>query len=146
VTTRHYVNDLGIYIGGFSSESEQPKGLTEVTAPPHGLAKWVNGVWDYDTVKEWRKTAKIGRAQMCMALKRAGYISKPEAVDAARGKWPVSFNAALARHPDATEAKISWAGAGAEGVSRMDPGFIAIKDALGLTDEQADSLFPGKPA
>lgn len=41
--TKHYVDNNGVYLGGF--EGSEPVGGIEVSAPPHGLAKWIDGEW-----------------------------------------------------------------------------------------------------
>ena len=87
----------------------------------------------------WRNTARLSRAEFCIALKRAGVLSVQEAMAAAKGDWPASFAAALAGVADADEAEILWAGVST--VERMHPLLVVLQAAAGLTDEQLDTLF-----
>jgi hypothetical protein len=41
--TKHFVDNNGVYLGGF--EGSEPVGGIEVSVPPHGLARWVDGAW-----------------------------------------------------------------------------------------------------
>lgn len=45
MTTLHYVNEDGVYLGGFGDGAEPPENSIEVEAPPHGLAKWSGVDW-----------------------------------------------------------------------------------------------------
>lgn len=58
-----------------------------------------------------RASAIVAKAVFCSALWRAGILSKPEAVQAARGEWPATFAAFTAglSEADATDAEIKWA-------------------------------------
>lgn len=58
-----------------------------------------------------RVSAVVTKAVFCSALWRAGILSKPEAVKAARGEWPAAFAAFTAglSEADATDAEIKWA-------------------------------------
>jgi hypothetical protein len=40
---KHYVKNNGVYLGGF--DGSEPDGGIEVVAPPHGLAKYIDGAW-----------------------------------------------------------------------------------------------------
>ena len=42
--TIHFRDSNGNYIGGFAG-AEPPEGAIECTAPPHGLAIWVDDKW-----------------------------------------------------------------------------------------------------
>lgn len=46
MTTKHYVTDRGVYIGGFGDGALPPSGAIEVTDPPiHASQLWLNGAW-----------------------------------------------------------------------------------------------------
>ena len=43
---QYYVDQNGIYLGGYGGGANPPNGAIEVQKPPaHGLDKWVNGAW-----------------------------------------------------------------------------------------------------
>lgn len=45
MTTQHFVDAQGAYLGGFGDGALPPVGGVEVPEPPHGLAMWINGAW-----------------------------------------------------------------------------------------------------
>lgn len=90
-------------------------------------------------INEWRQTARLSRADFCVALKRAGILPAQEAVLAAKGEWPATFDAALSSFPDVDEAKIIWAAVAV--IERLHPMLLALQSFAGLTDAQVDALF-----
>lgn len=90
-----------------------------------------------------RIRANLSRQDFCLALKRAGILPPAEAIAAAKGDWPATFNAALPglalRDVDADEAQIIWASA--TRIMRNHPLIGALSAAAGLTDIQVDALF-----
>ncbi len=50
MTTKHFVTNSGVYIGGFGDGAQPPKGAIEVIIPPtHASQLWVNGRWQNST-------------------------------------------------------------------------------------------------
>jgi hypothetical protein len=45
MSTKHYVNAAGKYIGGFGDGAKPPANSIKVGAPNHGLDIWRNGRW-----------------------------------------------------------------------------------------------------
>jgi len=90
-------------------------------------------------VEVWRGRVTLSRTDFCIALKRAGILTGAQAIQAAKGDWPVPFAAALANFPDADEAEIAWAGASQ--VDRNSPLLEPLRVAAGLTAEQLDTMF-----
>lgn len=45
MSTIHYVDAQGIYLGGFGDGAVPPQGAVEVGAPPHGSATWNGSAW-----------------------------------------------------------------------------------------------------
>lgn len=91
---------------------------------------------------DWRATAVTTRTKFCIAAKRAGVLTAAEAILAAQGGWPASFDAALSSLPvniDADEAQIVWAAT--TEVRRNDPVLVAVASAKVLTPDQIDGLF-----
>lgn len=89
----------------------------------------------------WRAGAAVSRTEFCLALKRADILPASEAVAAAQGNWPATFQAVLTNTPeiDADEAQIIWAGA--VDISRNHPLIAPLQVAASLTDAQVDALF-----
>lgn len=91
----------------------------------------------------WRGTASVPRGLFCTNLMAAGVLPPPEAVAAAKGEWPATFDAALASLTDieAAAAQIEWAGA--TSIRRNHPMITTLAALAGMTDEQVDGLFGG---
>jgi hypothetical protein len=90
---------------------------------------------------EWRSKATLSRREFCIAAYRAGLLSEADAVLAAKGEWPASFDAALVGLPTnvVTEAKIEWASVSE--IRRSAPLLATVQATAGVTDEQLDALF-----
>ena len=89
----------------------------------------------------WRATRTLGRAEFCTAAFRAGKMTAPEAIAAAKGETPALFESAISMLPseDQDEARILWAGLGV--VERNHPLVALAAQAAGMTDEEVDALF-----
>lgn len=92
-------------------------------------------------IEDLRAGASFTRAQFCVALLRAGVLTTPEAIAAAKGDWPLSFAAALADLPKEAqdEAQIVWAAA--TEIHRLHPLIIAMQIKLKWDDRTLDALF-----
>lgn len=95
------------------------------------------------SLESLREAASLTRQEFCLALKRAGVLSGPDAIDAAKGNWPAAFDAALplltASGVDADEAQIIWASANL--IERTHPMLSVLSQVAGLSDAQVDALF-----
>lgn len=86
----------------------------------------------------------LPKIDFCRALYAAKILPADLVVDAALGKWPVTFEAAIASLPEAArvDAKLAWAGAIT--VSRSAPLFLQLLAFFaakqGLTAAQAEAL------
>ena len=125
-----------------------PAGCVEVEPPsiPAGsLARWIDGAWqvevapnapiipDYtlpptpeQALAERRAAARLDKTTFCLALKDLQVLPVAEAVAAARGEWPVTFDeftASLSADAAAT-AMIRWAGA--QTINYADPMLQAL--------------------
>ena len=89
----------------------------------------------------WRETAEIERGYFCMNLAMAGILPPDEAIDAAKGGWPVTFNAALddLSAQDLLGAQIGWATA--QKISRNHKLVIKLGPMAHLEEWQVDALF-----
>lgn len=90
------------------------------------------------------RAVSLSKIDFCRALYAAQILPADLVVDAARGKWPATFEAAIAGLPEAAQvdAKLAWAGA--THVSRTAPLFLSLlaffANAQGLSPEQAETL------
>lgn len=86
----------------------------------------------------------LSKMDFCRALYAAKILPADLVVDAALGKWPSTFEAAISSLPEAArvDAKLAWAGA--TSVSRNAPLFLSLlaffANAKALTEAQAESL------
>lgn len=89
----------------------------------------------------WRDTATLTRRQFCLACLQAGLLTPDDAVTAASGGWPASFNAALAGMSamEVAAAKVEWAAVGT--IRRNAPLLAVVQATAGVTDAQLDALF-----
>lgn len=90
---------------------------------------------------EWRSNATLSRRQFCIAAYRAGLLSEADAVLAAKGEWPASFDAALVGLPAnlVTEAKIEWAAVSE--IRRTAPLLETVRQSAGVTEDVLDTMF-----
>lgn len=95
-----------------------------------------------------RTSAVLPRAEFCRALKDHGILTPMEAVQAAKGNWPDTFDSAIAAMPvDPFDAQIDWATADSAG--RTSPLFLAVLAWYGAVqgippqdlDTLADAIF-----
>lgn len=96
------------------------------------------------TIEQIRDRATLAKIDFCRALYAVQILPADLVVDAARGKWPTNFEAAIAGLPEAerVDAKLAWAGA--SHVNRTAPLFLSLlaffANAKGLSPEQAETL------
>lgn len=90
-----------------------------------------------------RQRAALDKSEllMRMALPEIAILSGEDAIDAAQGRIPASFEAALASLPVEAQmmARIKWAGD--QVISRMNPLLLLAAYARGISDEQMDAVF-----
>ena len=97
--------------------------------------------WEANKLPEWRSNATLSRRQFCIAAYRAGLLSETDAVLAAKGEWPASFDAALVGLPAnvVTEAKIEWAAVSE--IRRSAPLLETVRQSAGVTEDVIDTMF-----
>lgn len=93
----------------------------------------------------WRGQASLPRTTFCANLLAAGILPPAEAVEATKGNWPATFDAALVSltETEATLAQIEWAGATT--IRRNHPMIATLAALAGLTETQVDALFGRTP-
>ena len=98
-----------------------------------------------DQREAWRAGALLSRAEFCTALRAAGILTRSEAIAAARGDWPASFEPMLdsMTEAEADAALILWAGITV--IERSHPLLEAVRQFKGLSQEDVDALFGYTP-
>lgn len=93
------------------------------------------------TIAEMRAAASLSKIDFCRALYTAQILPADLVVDAARGKWPATFEAAIATLPEAAQvdAKLAWAGA--THVSRTAPLFLQLLDYFGTVHNMDEAAI-----
>jgi hypothetical protein len=97
---------------------------------------------DWDKARaDFRSNASMTRADFLNAAANLGIVSDEDAISAALGNWPASFNAVLPSDPkEQRAAKVLWAST--TDVSRKSDLLAAIvASAIPITDEQLDAMF-----
>lgn len=94
---------------------------------------------------EFRSTAVMTRTNFCTALRSAGILNRAEAIAAAKGDWPASFEPMLEgmTEDEADAALILWAGITV--IERSHPLLESVRQFKGLSQEAVDSLFGFNP-
>lgn len=124
-------------------EEEYPEIWSEVLASGQ-IAPYIAPT-DAEKREAWRNTASLSRAEFCTALRSAGILNRSEAIAAAKGDWPASFEPML---DDMTEAEadaalILWAGITV--IERLHPLLESVRQFKGLSQEDVDALFGYQP-
>tara|TARA_R110000851_G_C12832488_1_gene540824 strand:+ start:262 stop:624 length:363 start_codon:yes stop_codon:yes gene_type:complete len=93
------------------------------------------------TIEEQRADMSLTRRAFCLVLVGEDILPPAEAIEAAKGNWPATFDAALGDMSDAdkVDAQIEWATA--QNVQRKHPLIAMLATAASLTDTQVDALF-----
>ena len=93
----------------------------------------------------FRARATLSRAEFCTALRAAGILNRSEAIAAAKGDWPASFEPMLdsMTEAEADAALILWAGITI--IERTHPLLDAVRQFKGLSQEDVDALFGYQP-
>jgi hypothetical protein len=94
-----------------------------------------------DPLIAWREAAWMDRAGFVNGAADLGLLTDEEAIAAAQGAWPTSFNVALPSDPsEARRAKVLWASTAT--ISRNADLIAAIiASPIPITEAQVDALF-----
>ena len=84
MTTVHYSDAQGNYIGGFADGAQPPEGAIERPAPPRADAVWGGSGWavpqaPQPTLEEARAAASMSRLDFAKLALREGWITAAEA-------------------------------------------------------------------
>jgi hypothetical protein len=122
MSTTHYSDAQGNYIGGFGDGATPPAGAIERPAPNAASDTWNGSAWVADPAVA-RGRMIVSKWQAKEALRLSGLL---EAATAA-------VNAADAR------TQLAWSEV--QQFERNSPTIAALAGVLGLTDTQVDDLF-----
>ena len=122
MSTTHYSDAQGNYLGGFGDGAEPPVGGIERPAPAAASDTW-NG-------SEWVPDLSIARARMV--------VSKWQAKEALRLSGLLDTATAAVAAADA-RTQLAWSEV--QQFERNSPTIAALAGILGLTDAQVDDLF-----
>lgn len=89
----------------------------------------------------WRAGRVMAKLDLVLAMASLGMVSQQSAIAAAAGAIPAELEPLIAAlsDPPQTEVRVRWAGA--PEIPRLSPFILFVQDAMGLTDEQVDTLF-----
>ena len=141
MTTIHYADAAGAYLGGYGDGAMPPGGAIEVPAPPHGLATWANGAWDWDAEAFARAAMSLTFAQLLIGLVAEGWISEADGDGWLAGTLPAPVLAVIATLPAGQQFAAKARAARPSVVERLDPLVAALAAAQGKSEAQIDTFF-----
>jgi hypothetical protein len=130
MTTTHYSDAQGNYIGGFADGAQPPEGAIERPAPPRADAVWGGSGWavpqsPQPTVEEQRAQWSAAAVQLKIALDEIGRLDEVETIVAASSR----------------RTQIAWENA--TNLRRLSPAIVDLTEGSNppFTDEQLDDVF-----
>jgi len=127
MTTTHYSDAQGNYVGGFADGAHPPEGAIERPAPPRADAVWGGSGWavPQPTVEEQRAQWSATAVQIKIALDEIGRLDEVETIVAASSR----------------RTQIAWENA--TNLRRLSPAMVDLTEGSDppFTDEQMDALF-----
>jgi hypothetical protein len=102
------------------------------------------GIVEIDWAKareDFREKASMPKLTFIMAAVKMGFLAAEDAVAAAKGNWPISFNDVMVVVPEADKlgAEVTWASV--TEIRRNAPILILIGEVKGISSEQFDTMF-----
>jgi len=130
MTTTHYSDAQGRYVGGFADGAQPPEGAIERPAPPRADAVWGGSGWavpqsPQPTVEEQRAQWAATAVQIKIALDELGRLDEVETIVAASSR----------------RTQIAWENA--TNLRRLSPAMVDLTEGSNppFTDEQLDDVF-----
>jgi len=130
MTTTHYSDAQGNYIGGFADGAQPPEGAIERPAPTRADAVWGGSGWavpqsPQPTVEEQRAQWSATAVQIKIALDEIGRLDEVETIVAASSR----------------RTQIAWENA--TNLRRLSPAMVDLTEGSNppFTDEQLDDVF-----
>lgn len=143
MTTQHYVDAQGAYLGGYGDGATPPAGATEVPEPPHGEAIWEGEAWVWDAESHARGAMTLSFAQLLIGLVSEGWITEAEGEAWLAGTLPAAVLAVIGTLPQGQRFAAKARAARPSIIERLDPLVAALAAAQGKTDAQLDAFFAG---
>lgn len=135
--------------GEHASEAERFPAPVTANTPgltgPAGVIDWGQKITAAQqaaaNLAAWRETATLSRTDFCIALAGAGILTAPEAIAAAKGEIPVSFEPVVAALPDPpqTAVRIRWAAMST--VERNNEFVAMVAQAASIPATVLDGVF-----
>lgn len=141
MTTQHYADAQGVYLGGFGDGATPPSGAVAVPEPPHGEAIWDGEAWVWDAEAHARGAMTLTFAQLLIGLVAEGWISEGEGEGWLAGTLPDAVIAVIGTLPQQAQFAAKARAARPSIVARLDPLVIALAAAQGKSASQLDSFF-----
>jgi len=157
MTTTHYSDAQGSYIGGFADGAQPPEGAIERPAPPRADAVWGGSGWavpqsPQPTLEERRGAAFLERVPFLLGLLGMGKITDSIADEASDGSWPSAWDPDIASLPLADRMAVKALWKKADTVEYYGPfattlAMLAQTESAPVTITQAeqDTLFGIEP-
>ena len=157
MTTTHYSDAQGNYVGGFADGAQPPEGAIERPAPPRADAVWGGSGWavpqsPQPTLEEGRGAAFLERVPFLLGLLGMGKITDSIADEASDGSWPSAWDSDIASLPLADRMAVKALWKKADTVEYYGPftttlAMLAQTESASVTITQAeqDTLFGIEP-
>jgi len=157
MTTTHYSDAQGRYVGGFADGAQPPEGAIERPAPPRADAVWGGSGWAVPqspepTLEERRGAAFLERVPFLLGLLGMGKITDSIADEASDGSWPSAWDSDIASLPLADRMAVKALWKKADTVEYYGPftttlAMLAQTESAPVTITQAeqDTLFGIEP-
>lgn len=68
MSTLHFVDDNGLYLGGFGDGAKPPEGSIEVPAPSDGRMEWDGSEWQRTPVMDEEANAQVAHDALLDAI------------------------------------------------------------------------------
>jgi len=154
MTTTHYSDAQGNYVGGFADGAQPPEGAIERPAPPRADAVWGGSGWavPQPTLEEGRGAAFLERVPFLLGLLGMGKITDSIADEASDGSWPSAWDSDIASLPLADRMAVKALWKKADTVEYYGPftttlAMLAQTESapVAITQAEQDTLFGIEP-
>ena len=157
MTTVHYSDAQGNYVGGFADGAQPPEGAIERPAPPRADAVWGGSGWavpqsPQPTLEERRGAAFLERVPFLLGLLGMGKITDSIADEASDGSWPSAWDSDIASLPLADRMAVKALWKKADTVEYYGPftttlAMLAQTESapVAITQAEQDTLFGIEP-
>ena len=138
MTTKFYVDQNGILIGGFGDGAEPPSSAVEVPVPPDGNATWDGSSW---VMPPASVPASMSFAQLMIGLVTEAWITEAEGEAWLSGTLPAAVLTVIDSLPEGQRFAAKARAIRPSEVLRADPMVAAMGAAAGKTEADIDAFF-----